>query len=211
MTNFEKWKETLKVEDVSVISTALCTYFMDTDSDCKDICPCYCFCKSVSKTGKAVDARELFSSDSDDDYDCSSVVSAWAKQEGEEMTKQEEIETLKGFIPSNSYNDAKATRAMCALMRARDRIAKDDKLKYYADIEQTELVVNGYRVLRLSTNKHTVHAVIIALGEDSFVKFKAVVDLKEPRGTISAGYVNDENASTIYIHIAGELFPERYE
>ena len=80
-TNFEKWKETLKVEDVAAISTTLCTYFMDTDSDCKDICPCYYFCKSVSKTGKAVDARELFSSDSDDDYDCSSVVSAWAKQE----------------------------------------------------------------------------------------------------------------------------------
>lgn len=88
MTNFDKWKENLKVEDVATILTTLCTYFMDTDSDCKDICPCYYFCKSVSKTGKAVDARGLFSSDSD----CSSVVSAWAKQETEET---EELQTSR--------------------------------------------------------------------------------------------------------------------
>ena len=85
MTNFEKWKKTLTVEDVAAISSTLCTYFMNTDLDCKDICPSYHFCKSVSKTGRAEDARELFSNNSD--YDCSSVVSAWANTEAKEEDK----------------------------------------------------------------------------------------------------------------------------
>ena len=82
MTNFEKWKESLTVDDLAVISSTLCSYFMDTELDCKNICPCYGFCKSVSKTGKAADAIELFSDNPDDG--CGPVVSAWANKEVEE-------------------------------------------------------------------------------------------------------------------------------
>ena len=83
-TNFDKWKENLTVEDVAAISSTLCKYFMDSDSDCQDICPSYHFCKSASITGKAVDARELFSRYPDDD--CSSVVLEWANSPAREET-----------------------------------------------------------------------------------------------------------------------------
>ena len=125
------------------------------------------------------------------------------------MTKEEEIEVLKGFVPP-CYNQVVATRAILCLLKVKDKLSKQKGFEHYADIEQDDFRVNGCSTLRLSTSKHVVHAIIFACDEN-YIKFKMVFDLKEPKGTITAGYVNDDNASTIYIHIAGELFPERYK
>lgn len=125
------------------------------------------------------------------------------------MTRQEEIETLKGFVPPQ-YNQVVATRAILCLLKVKDKLSKQETFKHYADIEQDDFRVNGCSTLRLSANGHVVHAIIFACDED-YVKIKVVLDLKEPKETITAGYVNDDNASTIYINFAEELFPERYE
>lgn len=125
------------------------------------------------------------------------------------MTKKEEIEVLKGFVPP-CYNQVVATRAILCLRKVKDELSKQKGFEHYADIEQDDFRVNDCSTLRLSANGHVVHAIIFACDEN-YIKFKIVVDLKEPKGTITAGCVRDDNASTIIINIAGELFPERYE
>ena len=125
------------------------------------------------------------------------------------MTKQEEIEVLKGFVPPQ-YNQVIATRAILCLRKVKDKLSKQEGFEHYADIEQDDFRVNGCSTLRLSVNGHVVHAIIFACDEN-YIKFKVLVDLKEQQATITAGYVDDDNASTIYINIAGELFPERYK
>lgn len=125
------------------------------------------------------------------------------------MTKQEELAKLQGFMPL-LYSDAVAERAMCALMRARDELSKKEPFKHYADIKQAELIVTGFRVLRLSANKHTVYAFVIAYTENH-LEIKVVVDLKEESGVISVNGIDENNATSVYINIAEELFPERCE
>lgn len=125
------------------------------------------------------------------------------------MTKQEEIETLKGFVPP-CYNQVVATRAILCLLKVKDKLSKQEGFEHYADIEQDDFRVNDCSTLRLSANGHVVHAIILACDEN-YVKIKVVVDLKEPKETITTGYVNDDNASIIYMQFAAELFPERHE
>ena len=76
MTNFEKYKQKMTVEELGDMVSAM----GDNGVECASFCPCYEFCKASSKTGNPHDVWDIYPS-APSESECTGAVREWAKHE----------------------------------------------------------------------------------------------------------------------------------